>query len=272
MGDAARASLHLIVLILLFKLFTTPLLILMATWVSRRFGQATGGWVLGLPLTSGPIAVFLALEHGPQFAQAAASGSLGGVVGQAFFAAAYASLARRWTWPVCVAGAILAFVASALLVAQLGLPAAALFVAACAALAAGLRMIGKPSMSTQSVPSPKWDVPVRMAVATALVLLITSVASRIGPSLSGLAATFPVFVIVLVVFAHRHEGPAAAQSLMRGLALGLFGFVGFFAAVSLFVTELALPLAFTIALGVNLAIHGAAYLILHRTPETTPLS
>jgi len=70
--------------------------ILVATLVGRRFGQAIGGWLVGLPLTSGPIAVLLALEHGARLAQVAASGSIEGTVAQAFFAAAYARLARRY--------------------------------------------------------------------------------------------------------------------------------------------------------------------------------
>ena len=43
-----------------------------ATWAARRWGPAVGGWIVGLPLTSGPIAFFLALEHGPAFAARAA--------------------------------------------------------------------------------------------------------------------------------------------------------------------------------------------------------
>ncbi len=42
------------------------------------------------------------------------------------------------------------------------------------------------------------------------------------------------------------------------LLLGLFGFVGFFVAVSLLVTRIGLVSAFGIALLVNLLIHGAA--------------
>ena len=98
-----------------------------------------------------------------------------------------------------------------------------------------------------------------MAVAAALVLVVTSVAAVIGPDLSGLAATFPLFAIVLAVFAHRHQG---SRSVMRGLLLGLFGFVGFFVAVSLLVTQRGLLSTFGIALLVNLLIHGAAYLVL----------
>src|SRR5215470_9386975 len=98
--------------VLLFKLFTTPTLIVIATLVSRRFGQATGGWLVGLPLTSGPIAIFLAIDHGPRFAQLAAAGSLEGTVAQAFFATTYARLARDRHWPICLLGASAAFLAS----------------------------------------------------------------------------------------------------------------------------------------------------------------
>ncbi len=53
---------------LALKLAATPLLIGAATLAGRRWGQAIGGWLVGLPLTSGPIALFLALDHGTQFA------------------------------------------------------------------------------------------------------------------------------------------------------------------------------------------------------------
>ena len=258
--------------ILLFKLLTTPTLIAIATLVSRRFGQATGGWLVGLPLTSGPVAIFVAIEQGPAFAQVAASGSLEGTVGQAFFATTYATLARRWNWRLCLVGAAVAFIASGWLLSTLRLPMPALLLAACASLLVGLRLVGKPRLSSASVAPPRWDVPARMAVASVLVLVITSLASAMGPNLTGLVAAFPIFALVLGVFAHTHQGPVAAQSVMRGLMLGLFGFTGFFAAVSLLATRVDLPLVFTAALVVNLAIHGAAYLVLHRIAATTPVT
>jgi len=251
-------------IILLFKLLATPALILIATLVSRRFGQATGGWLVGLPLTSGPIAVFLAIEHGPRFSQLAAAGSLEGTVGQAFFATAYAGLARRWNWPMCLLGATIAFLASGVFLVELKLPISALVALACGSLAVGQQLIHERVAPAVRAEAPRWDLPVRMAVAAALVLLVTSVAAAIGPDLSGVAATFPLFAIVLAVFAHRHQGSHAARSVMRGLLLGLFGFVGFFVAVSLLVTRIGLVSAFGTAHLVNLVIHGDAYLILRR--------
>ncbi|MBN8479741.1 MAG: hypothetical protein J0L91_12360 [Burkholderiales bacterium] len=69
--------------LLLFKLFSAPAPILAVTLVGRRYGQAVAGWLLALPLTSGPVVVLLAIEHDPRFAQQAAEGSLTGTIAQA---------------------------------------------------------------------------------------------------------------------------------------------------------------------------------------------
>ncbi len=245
--------------LLLFKLGATPVLILVATLVSRRFGQATGGWLVGLPLTSGPIAVFLALEHGPGFARLAAAGSLAGTTAEACFAVVYARLAAHGRWPACLVGGSAAFVASGLLLTRLALSPLVLFVVAIASLVGGVALLARPAAAVSEVQPPRWDLPLRIAVATALVLLITSIAGVIGPALSGLAAAFPLFATVLGVFAHRHHGRSAAQSVMRGLLLGLFGFAGFFATVSLLVTRTGIATAFTAALVVTLLIQGASF-------------
>ena len=39
---------------LALKLTLTPILILTASLASRRWGQAIGGWLVSLPLTTGP--------------------------------------------------------------------------------------------------------------------------------------------------------------------------------------------------------------------------
>jgi hypothetical protein len=71
--------------LLAIKLIVTPLVVLAATLAARRWGDAVGGWLVGLPLTSAPVSVFLAIEQGPAFAAQAADGSIAGVVSQAAF-------------------------------------------------------------------------------------------------------------------------------------------------------------------------------------------
>jgi len=59
--------------LLIAKVIVTPLLVLAASLAGRRWGESIAGWLVGLPLTSGPVAVFLTLEHGPKFAAQAAA-------------------------------------------------------------------------------------------------------------------------------------------------------------------------------------------------------
>ena len=42
------------------KLVLTPLLIGMASVAGRRWGPVVSGWLIGLPLTSAPVVLFLA--------------------------------------------------------------------------------------------------------------------------------------------------------------------------------------------------------------------
>src|SRR5262249_1129973 len=81
------------VTLLVAKLVLTPLLISAVTLAGRRWGPGVSGWLAGLPLTSGPVSVFLAVEQGPQFAMRAALGTLAGLAAVAAFALSYPALA-----------------------------------------------------------------------------------------------------------------------------------------------------------------------------------
>src|SRR6202162_5346542 len=80
---------------LLLKLILTPLLLGGVTLAGRKFGPTVSGWLVGLPLTSGPVAFFLALEQGTTFAAHAALGTMLGVISLATFCLAYCWLSLR---------------------------------------------------------------------------------------------------------------------------------------------------------------------------------
>ncbi len=84
--------------ILILKLVATPLLILGASLAGRRWGESVSGWFVGLPLTSGPVVFFLALEEGAGFAASAAQGCLAGTAAEAGFTLGYAIAARHAGW------------------------------------------------------------------------------------------------------------------------------------------------------------------------------
>ncbi len=241
--------------ILVLKLVLTPLLIGGATLVARRWGPGVGGWIVALPLTSGPVLVFLALDHGPAFASAAALGSLSGLAAIAAFCAAYAFVARGSGPAACFAVASAVFVAAgALLQPVIDRPTWVLLAIVLVAVSLAIRFV--PSSGTDHPPMshPWWDIPARMVVATTLVLGITAVAPYLGPHWSGLLATFPVYLSVLAVFTHRQTGPGAADDVLRGLLVGLYGTAAFFVVVAVGLEPIGIAATFVGAVALTLAI------------------
>ncbi len=108
---------------------------------------------------------------------------------------------------------------------------------------------------------PRWEIPARMIVATALVLGLTALAPHVGPQLSGLLATYPVFAAVLAAFSQHRSGAAASVQVLRGLLIGLFAFTGFFTVLATGLVWLGIAPAFAAATVVALVIQGCSLLI-----------
>jgi hypothetical protein len=131
--------------IVILKVTLAPCLILLASLAGRRRGPGVGGWVTGLPLTSGPVSLLLALEHGPDFATRAALGTLFGVVSHTVFCVAYSRVAGPVNWPASVAAGSGAFLASTLMLKDVAVPVPVAFVFLCLVLAAGVVAMPRPS-------------------------------------------------------------------------------------------------------------------------------
>jgi len=241
----------------------TPLLIATASLAGRRWGHAISGWLVGIPFTSGPITLFLFLDHGAAFATDAALGSMLGIFATIAWALAYTVLAQR-------GGALLPCVLAGLAVfAVIGtsvrdLPAAPLplYLALVVVLRISIRVV-PPSTTHEAVALPWWDLPARMILATALVLTITGGATVLGPRLAGLLATIPLYASILAGFGHTLVGPRAAIDVWRGLMFGLFGFGAFYLMLALFLAPLGLA-AFGLAIAAALGMQAVTLRVMRR--------
>lgn len=250
---------------LALKLIVTPVLILAASLASRRWGEAVGGWFVGLPLTSGPVCFFLALDQGTGFAAAACLGSLAGAAAEAAFCTAYGQTSRRFGWPAALAASSVAFFAGVAVLSWAALSLWPIVALACAALCLALWLMPLLPGGGLAVPVvPRWDIPARVIVATTLVLGITALAPFLGPRLSGLFATYPVFAAVMAVFSHQARGPAAGLQVLRGLMTGLFAFIGFFAVLAVTLERLGIAGGFAAATAVALLIQAGSLVVLRR--------
>jgi hypothetical protein len=249
---------------LLLKLVLTPALIGGASLAARRWGHAVSGWLVGLPLTSGPVAFFLALERGTSFAAATAVGSLAGAAAEAAFCLAYAGVAARVAWPIALAFSSVAFAVVAAAFPRSALSVAIAGASACVSLTIALYLVPRRGVRSAMPSPPRWDLPARMIIATVLVLAITELAPVLGPRWSGVLATFPVYAAILTVFAHRTNVASAVQ-VLRGLLLGLFAFAAFFVVLAALIERAGVAVAFAGAIVSALAVQAASFALVVRS-------
>jgi hypothetical protein len=241
------------VTILLLKLTISPAVIAFASYLARRFGPAIGGWLIGLPVSAGPVALFLDLDHGASFTAKVATGFVAGVSAQAAFVIAYVALARRGAaWPAALAAGTAAFAFTGVLLELSGFTLPVLLACALAMLWLALKLVPKTG-HRRELPRGRGDLVIRMAAATVLVLAITAFATTLGAGFSGVATTFPLLSTILAVSLHRAD-PLAAVAVYRGLLTGLFALIGFAATLALVLVHLSLASAFALAVALTLSI------------------
>ncbi len=230
-------------MMLLMKLILAPLLVAAATLMTREWGAKVGGLLMGLPLTTGPIFLFLAIEQGPRFAASASVGVLFGLIGLAAFALAYVASSARFGCVGCLAFAVAAFTASSVMASWLDGDIVVGALAAWIVLLLAVSLIHKPSPGTVAPPPPWWDIWVRIFAVATLTLATTALAGRLGPVLSGIIGTYPVAITIVVTFTHVQLGRNAATAMLRGGVLSWFAFTSCFLVIGLLIGDLGIGLS-----------------------------
>jgi hypothetical protein len=255
---------------LVLKVTLTPALIGLVSLAGRRWGPAVSGWLVGLPFTSGPVALLLALDHGTTFAAAAAQGILAGAISGAAFCLAYSWAALVWSWLLALPLGFAAFGAATVVLQPITPPLPALFAGVVAALLLTLRLLPARPAAKLMALTPRWEIAARMLFATGLVLLITGLAPTLGPHLSGLLAPFPIYATILAVFTQRFAGPTAAANLLRGVVYGIFAAATFFLVLAALLSQLGIAPTFLLACLAALLVQGATLRLLHGRPKPSP--
>lgn len=108
--------------------------------------------------------------------------------------------------------------------------------------------------------APAWDLPLRMAAAVVLVLVVTGLATWLGPRLSGAITPFPIATTILLAFTHGQQGAPAAVGFLRAFLPAMWSFALFCFVLAVGVVGLGRDLGFLAALAVSLAVQGAVWL------------
>ena len=241
-------------MILVFKLIVTPFFIGMVTLAGRKWGPTVSGLLMGLPLTSAPISVFLAIQYGAAFAARSAPGNLAGQASVCIFCLAYSLSAQKLGWIPCTFLSLFSFLVSTYIWNQITLtllPAVAILgIVICLVL----WLMPKGTATIMPISPPRWDLPARMLLAAAFVIALTTFANTLGPHLSGLIAPFPVFGTIITAFTHRQQGPVAAARLLRGIVFGSLAYTAFFLIAGSQLTHLSLEWTYLLASSVAICV------------------
>jgi hypothetical protein len=253
-------------LTLIVKMAVTAAFLLAATITAERAGPLIGGLVATLPISAGPVYIFLALDHDAHFI---AQSALGSLVTNAFnvaFALTYALLAQKRNLAVSLAGAFAAWFAlswvSGAVAWTLGTAIAlnVIVIGLAFWLSAPLRHAPMPRVTT------RWyDLVLRAAMVALLVGTVVTLSFRIGPTASGNLAVFPIVLTSIMIILHHRVGGPATAAVMANAVIGLGGFGIAVVVLHLTADRLGSPAALALTLAVSLACNLLLYFVRQRS-------
>jgi hypothetical protein len=253
--------------ILVLKLILAPVIIGSVSLAGRYWGTSISGWLVGLPLTSGPVIFILAISHDTAFAFNSVNGVLSGGFSLIAYSLTYSWMSRRFNWIPSFTASVLIFAGMTTLLQDVTIPFIPLFFCILAVILVGLRFLPQSKMIESTSAPGRWDIPSRILIGTGFILLITWIAPYIGARLTGLLATIPLYISILTIFAHRQHGSAGAIGVLRGLVYGMFGFAGFYLLLGLLIEKTSLAVSFGSATLVAVTVQGVTLLILRKTEK-----
>lgn len=213
-------------LLLAAKIAAAAIIVVAASRATERAGPLLGAMIATLPVSAGPVYVFLALDHGAAFISESARMSVAATAATAAFVAAHALAAQRFATPASLACATLAWFAVALAL-QLRdwsfVEACLLFGGVFIFAILGLRRFAV-AIEAPAAPRARFDLGLRALLVAAVVIATTFAGNAFGPAVAGVLATYPVvFTCLVLILQPRCGGRFASSVLVNGLK-GLLGF------------------------------------------------
>jgi hypothetical protein len=243
---------------LVLKMAVTGLFVNLATVTAERLGPTVGALAATLPVSAGPVYVFLALDHDAAFILASAVTSLALNAITAIYVTVYVLLAQRRTMWMALA----VWLPVALVLGSIQWTARSAFIlnlvifTLCFFIVEPFTFVPMPPATR-----PWYDFVVRSGMVALLVAAVVMLSFRIGPTGSGVLAVFPViYTSIMVILHHRVGGPATAAVLANAIP----GLAGFGAAL-LTLHLAAVPLGTVAALSLGLCVSVAWNAVLFTT-------
>jgi hypothetical protein len=246
--------------LLLLKMALAACVVVGCSLLAERAGPMVAAMIATLPISAGPVYVFLALEHDPAFIAGGALGSMSSNLANAGLSLVYVLLAQRFGTVVSLGAGLLAWFCLAMTL-RLTQPPFIVMLLATPIVFGALHLFFRPYLKARpKAPAgrPWYAIPLRAACVALLAGTVTTVSGHVGPTWSGLLAALPIVLSSLIAILQPRIGGPAMAAVMANGALGLMGFGLAIGSVHLSAVALgsgpALALALAICIGWNLAL------------------
>jgi hypothetical protein len=232
-----------------------------ATIIAEKLGATIGALVATLPVSAGPVYVFLAMEHDAAFISASAVASLALNSVTAIYLTVYVLLAQRRTLWLSIFFAFAVWLVVALALGALHWTAWPAFLlnlgvfAVCVLVVEPFRIVRLPPTTR------RWyDFVIRAGTVSLLSGAVVTLSFRLGPMGSGVLAVFPVIYTSIMVILHSRVGGPATAAVLANAVSGLAGFGVALLTLHLTAVQLGSAAALIMALGVSVAWNAFVYL------------
>ncbi|QDK78398.1 hypothetical protein EXU85_07180 [Spirosoma sp. KCTC 42546] len=241
--------------LLLLKITLIPAVIALVTLAIRKWGNKIGGLIGSMPWVAGPILLFFIAEQGKAFGIQSIQGTMTGILALISFCFSYSTLSQKLSWLPTLVLSYVIYTITAVVVNYLQLNLSLSYVLVIGSVLVALRFFPVPKEQSTSARRLPFDILIRMVVATLFVLVITGLASILGPNWSGILTPFPILTSILAIFSHSLQGSNATISTLRGLVIGLLGFTTFLFLQAFLLPSFSITISFGLAFVLNVFIN-----------------
>ena len=214
------------ILMLVLRMAVAAAFVVSASFIAERTGPVIGALVATLPISAGPAYVFLALDHDAAFIAQGALASLPVNAATIFLSLTYAWLAQRNSMLVSCGAALAAWLTLATLIRMTQWTLLGGLIANAIAFAVALPLLDRfRHIEKMPLIDRRWfDIPFRASLVALLVATVVTLSGRVGPTISGILALFPIVFTSLMLILHPRIGGRATAAVIANGAWGLMGF------------------------------------------------
>jgi uncharacterized membrane protein (GlpM family) len=253
------------------KMSSTMLLVVAASQIAERSGPFVGGLIATLPVSVGPMYVFLATQNSAEFIADSAIGSVVANAANAVFLLVFVVLAPKFALSVSLVCSVGTWVVSAWCLRQyewqswsaLGLNAVVF--AVCIFLTPD-GSHGTKTPGTRGPTASLQDLLGRAVLVGLFVAIVVSASNLLGPTATGTAAVFPISLSSLAMILYPRIGGAATAAALASALRGMIGYGLALLVLHLFVVSAGKVTSLLLALATSLCWSAALMLRSRRSP------